>query len=36
VRAEAEAGLLRLAEYLRAWAAFDEWCVARGRSVTAV
>jgi len=36
VRAEVEDGLLRIADYLRAWAAFDEWCAARGRSVTVV
>jgi rhodanese-related sulfurtransferase len=29
VRAEVEAGLRRLAEYLGAWAAFDAWCDAR-------
>jgi hypothetical protein len=29
VRAEVEAGLHRLAEYLEAWAAFDAWCASR-------
>jgi hypothetical protein len=33
VRAEVEEGLRHLAEYLGAWAAFDEWCRARGESV---
>jgi hypothetical protein len=28
VRAEVEEGLRRLADYLGAWAAFDEWCAA--------
>ncbi len=32
VRAEVEDGIRRLGDYLRAWAAFDEWCAARGRS----
>lgn len=31
VRAEVEDGLRRLGEYLAAWAAFDDWCEARGR-----
>jgi hypothetical protein len=30
VRAEVEDGLRQLAEYLGAWARFDEWCKARG------
>jgi hypothetical protein len=29
VRAEVEQGLRELADYLRAWAAFDDWCAAR-------
>ena len=32
VRAEVEDGLRRLSDYLGAWAAFQEWCAARGRS----
>src|SRR3982751_1849555 len=31
VRAEVEDGLRKLADYLSAWAAFDEWCSARDR-----
>ena len=29
-RAEVSTGLRRLADYLAAWAAFDEWCRLRG------
>jgi hypothetical protein len=36
VRAEVEDGLRRLGEYLAAWAAFDQWCAARGRPVASV
>jgi hypothetical protein len=32
VRAEVEDGLRKLADYLSAWAAFDEWCASRLRS----
>lgn len=32
IRAEVQEGLRRFAEYLRAWAAFADWCAARGRS----
>jgi hypothetical protein len=31
VRAEVEVGLRQMAEYLRAWAAFDDWCSGRGK-----
>jgi hypothetical protein len=27
-----EDGLRKLADYLTAWAAFDEWCEVRGRA----
>jgi hypothetical protein len=30
LRAETESGFARLLEYLRAWAAFSDWCEARG------
>jgi hypothetical protein len=36
VRAEVEDGLRRLTDYLGSWAAFQEWCAARGRSALAV
>ena len=35
VRAEVEDGLRQLGEYLRAWAAFDAWCRARGDTAVA-
>ncbi|HVV57038.1 MAG TPA: hypothetical protein VHC45_01655 [Gaiellaceae bacterium] len=35
VRAEVDEGLRRLASYLAAWAAFDEWCEARGLAAAA-
>jgi len=35
VRAEVEDGLRRLADYLTAWAAFDQWCASRTRSAAA-
>jgi hypothetical protein len=34
VRAEVAGGLQSLTRYLEAWAAFDAWCVAHGRSVS--
>jgi hypothetical protein len=30
IRAEIENGLQELGEYLRAWAAYTEWCQVRG------
>jgi len=30
-----EDGLIKLAAYLAAWAAFDEWCVARSHAAAA-
>jgi len=30
IKVEAARGLQQLSEYLRAWAAFSEWCAARG------
>jgi len=35
VRAEVEDGLRRLADYLTAWAAFDQWCESRTGSTAA-
>jgi hypothetical protein len=35
VRAEVEDGLRRLADYLTAWAAFDQWCASHTRSTAA-
>ena len=32
VRAEVEEGLRQLADYLGAWARFEEWCRARGEN----
>jgi hypothetical protein len=33
VRAEVEAGLRALSEYLRAWALFMDWCARRGQQI---
>jgi hypothetical protein len=35
VRAEVEDGLRKIADYLSAWAAFDEWCSSRLRRAAA-
>ncbi|HZT91446.1 MAG TPA: hypothetical protein VFA05_05340 [Gaiellaceae bacterium] len=35
VRAEVEDGLRKLASYLAAWAAFDEWCASRTQTARA-
>jgi hypothetical protein len=34
VRAEVEAGLHALGEYLRGWALFIDWCARRGQRIT--
>jgi hypothetical protein len=34
-RIEASAGFRQIAEYLAAWAAFDEWCRSHGRGSAA-
>jgi hypothetical protein len=32
IKVEVARGLTQLASYLRAWAAFDDWCAAHGRA----
>ena len=32
IKVEVARGLTELAGYLRAWAAFDDWCAAHGRA----
>lgn len=32
VREEIERGLVELTDYLRGWAAYSDWCAARGRA----